>query len=177
LQPKSFWRTLLKTHKPIFYLTIFFALFFATKTIYKNNLNSPTKRIVYVDMVADLFHTGHIAFLKQAREKGDYLIVGLMSDESCASYKRTPVLTLEERTIMLESCKYIDKVIPDSPLQIPDEFLDAHKIDVVVHGDDFDTEELKFFYKIPIKRGIFKTVPYTKGISTTDIIERIKSRY
>ena len=45
---------------------------------------------VYVDMVGDLFHIGHINMFKQARELGDYLIVGVHSDKAVESYKRTP---------------------------------------------------------------------------------------
>ena len=46
--------------------------------------------------------------------------------------------------------------------------------DMVVHGDDYSDEKQREMYKVPIERGIFRTVPYTKGISTTEIIRRIK---
>ena len=52
---------------------------------------------VYVDMAADLFHYGHVAFLRRARELGDFLIVGVHSDETLASYKRWPILSMLER--------------------------------------------------------------------------------
>ena len=50
------------------------------------------QRKVYVVMVADLFHYGHVELLKRAREYGNYLVVGLVSDESAAENKRTPIL-------------------------------------------------------------------------------------
>ncbi len=52
---------------------------------------------VYADMMADLFHYGHIEFLRQARTLGDYLLVGIHSDEEVEAHKRRPVLTLDER--------------------------------------------------------------------------------
>jgi len=131
---------------------------------------------VYVDMVADLFHAGHVNFLKQAHAHGDYLIVGLHSDEVCTDYKRKPILTLEERIASVSACRYVDEVISHAPLVVTDEYLDKHKIDVVIHGDDFDEEIIRRFYGAPIDRGIFKTVPYTEGISTSEILRRILSR-
>ena len=48
---------------------------------------------VYADMVADLFHHGHVLFLQRARSLGDYLIVGIHADDVVMSYKRRPILT------------------------------------------------------------------------------------
>lgn len=50
---------------------------------------------VYADMVADLFHDGHMGFLKKARAWGDYLLVGICADDVLVSYKRRRILTLE----------------------------------------------------------------------------------
>ena len=49
---------------------------------------------VYVDMVADLFHYGHVNFLRQARKHGDYLLVGVHADETVMSYKRRPIFSM-----------------------------------------------------------------------------------
>jgi len=137
----------------------------------------PSKvRRVYVDMVADLFHAGHINFIKQARAFGDYLIVGLNGDEDCTSYKRKPILTIDERIAIVSACRYVDEVIANAPLSVTAEYLDGHQIDVVVHGDDFDEETIRKYYGAAIDRGIFKTIPYTKGISTSEILRRILSR-
>ena len=131
---------------------------------------------VYVDMVADLFHTGHINFLKQSKSKGDYLIVGIHSDKDVASYKRMPVIDENNRCKMVKSCRYVDEVIKDAPLVITEEFIKKNKIDFVVHGDDINNKFMDF-YKVPMKMGIMKYVPYTRGISTSQIIKRIKERY
>ncbi|MEX0849032.1 MAG: adenylyltransferase/cytidyltransferase family protein [Candidatus Dependentiae bacterium] len=131
---------------------------------------------VYVDMVADLFHFGHVQFLKQAKAHGDYLIVGLTADEDVARYKRTPILNVEERAQSVSGCKYVDEVIPNCPYCITKEFIEEHNIDLVIHGDDMSKANLDYFYAVPISMGIFKTVPYTETISTTDLLTRIFDR-
>ncbi|MEM7532751.1 MAG: adenylyltransferase/cytidyltransferase family protein [Chloroflexota bacterium] len=129
---------------------------------------------VYVDMVADLFHYGHVEFLKKARAMGDYLIVGISADEDLISYKRKPILSTEERAAVVGACRYVDEVLPNAPFRITRSVIEEYKIDLVVHGDDFSTETLEYFYHVPLEMGIFCTVPYTQSISTTEIIRRCK---
>jgi cytidyltransferase-like protein len=131
---------------------------------------------VYVDMVGDLFHHGHVEFLRRARALGDELVVGIHSDAAVASYKRAPVLTMEERARVVAACRHVDEVVTDAPLEVGPEWLDRHRIDLVVHGDDFDHERLMVMYREPYERGILRTVPYTAGISTTEIIQRLRAR-
>ena len=129
---------------------------------------------VYVDMVADLFHYGHVAFLKKARALGDYLMVGIHADAILVSYKKgRPILTMEERVASAAGCRYVDEVLPNAPLVIDEAWIAKHDIQLVVHGDDFSEDWIKDFYEVPIKMGIFRTVPYTKGVSTTEIIRRV----
>lgn len=133
---------------------------------------------VYVDIVGDLFHVGHLNCFRKARELFDSpvcLIVGIHSDSAVASYKRVPIINEEHRYEMIRSCRLVDEVIEAAPLAMTKEFILENKIDFVVHGDDI-TEELKRQYLVPAKLGIVKYVPYTKGISTTEIIKRITTR-
>jgi len=129
---------------------------------------------VYADMTADLFHAGHVEFLKQARALGDYLIVGVMSDEDVTKWKRSPILAIDDRMAVVAACRYVDEAIPDAPWIIDSDWIALHKIDLVVHGDDYTDQELKFSHGVPIEMGIFRTIPYTHGISTTEIIMRCK---
>lgn len=133
-------------------------------------------RRVYIDMVGDLFHIGHINAIKNARQFGDYLIVGVCGDEECTSYKRRPIETLEERVEAIKACRYVDEVIPNAPVAVTKELIEKYKIDVVVHGDDFDEAKMRKYYGVAMDLGILQVVPYTKGISTSDIIRRILSR-
>jgi cytidyltransferase-like protein len=141
--------------------------------------------VVYVDMVGDLFHAGHIRFLQRARALAEEraggndvrLVAGLMGDEAAASYKRKPVQPLVERMIVVGACRYVDEVVGDAPMPVDDAFLDAHAIDLVVHGDDMAEDGLAYWYAAPLARGMFAVVPYTReiggaAVSTSDLIRR-----
>ncbi len=142
--------------------------------------------VVYVDMVGDLFHAGHVTFLRQARElaaeraDGDVrLVVGLMGDDSAAAYKRRPIEPLAHRVVVLEACRYVDEVIADPPMPVTEAFLEEHAIDLVVHGDDLADEDLRYWYGAPMSLGRFAIVPYTRvvdgePVSTSDIIRRVE---
>jgi cytidyltransferase-like protein len=131
---------------------------------------------VYVDVVADLFHHGHVEFLRRARDLGDALIVGVHDDETVASYKRRPVMTMDERIRVVAACRYVDEAVPNAPLIVGTDWLERHRIDLVAHGDDFTEEALATFYRIPMERGMLRIIPYTPAISTTAILERITAR-
>jgi cytidyltransferase-like protein len=131
---------------------------------------------VYVDMVADLFHCGHVEFLRKARATGDELIVGIHSDDTVEQYKRRPIMSLEERTGVVAGCRYVDEVVADAPFVLDHAWLKAHRIDLVVHGDDFDVDMAAKCYGVAIEMGIYRTVPYTPGISTSDLLTRLRLR-
>ena len=131
---------------------------------------------VYADPVADLFHFGHMEFLRKARALGDYLLVGITSDDALESYKRRPILTMEERAASVAACRYVDEVLPNAPLVVDAAWIKKHDIHIVVHGDDFSQELLDQYYKVPMEMGILRTVPYTPGISTSEIMRRIMER-
>ena len=128
---------------------------------------------VYADIVGDLFHVGHINLLKQARECGDYLIVGVHSDKSVESYKRKPVFSEKDRYEIVRNCSLVDEVIEDAPLVLTKKYIDENNICIVVHGDD-KSPHFEEQHKVPLEMGIMKYLKYTDGISTTDLIERIK---
>lgn len=130
--------------------------------------------IVFTDMVADLFHIGHVKFLESAKAQGDYLIVGIHSDRDVASEKRTPIMNMHERAHVVESCRYVDKIVLDAPYGISEEFLEFHHIDLVVHAHPVEEEELYYpRYKVPISLAKFRRLEYNFGISTSEILARI----
>lgn len=133
-------------------------------------------KIVYVDMVGDLFHYGHVNALKQCKEMGDYLIVGVHSDEVVNSYKRIPIMNMEQRINVIKSCKYVDQVVEDAPIMITKEYIQKHKIDIVCITDTRPIGQTEQFYKIPMELGIVRKFKHTQEISTTNIIENIKNR-
>ena len=83
---------------------------------------------------------------------------------------------LDETSKMIESIKYVDQIIKAPPCPITKQFILEHNIDIVVHANDMSQETLNNWYKVPIEMGKFQTVDYTKGITTSEIINRIKTR-
>jgi len=132
---------------------------------------------VYTDIVGDLFHYGHVNLLRAARALGDRLVVGVCDDSLVASYKREPVFTLDERVRVVESCRYVDAVVPACPCPVTREFIIAQRIDLVARGDDLDEASFRHWYAVPIELGIMRTLPYTASISTSDAIRRVLSRH
>lgn len=137
------------------------------------------KRIIYVDGIWDCFHMGHVLHLKKVKEldnQDNILIVGIISDKVATEYKRKPIYDETNRKTLIESCKYVDKIIMNSPLVINEEFINKHNIDLVCHGfnDLNDIKKQEEFFRIPIKLNKFRAVEYYKGISTTDIIKKIQ---
>ena len=137
-------------------------------------MTEPTR--VYVDMVGDLFHAGHVALLRAARELGDHLVVGVLSDETAAAYKRRPIMTLAERVAVIEACRYVDEVIPDAPDPLTPDFLREHDLALVVHGDDLDAVAAAEVYGPAVETDRLHLVPRSGAISTTDVIARVLSR-
>ena len=130
---------------------------------------------VYADIVGDLFHRGHVEFLKKTKNIGEdvFLVIGVHSDEDCEDYKRKPIFTMEDRCEIFRSCRNVDEVIPNAPLRITEDFLNEHSIDIVVHGDDMTDFHRNVNYFVPIQKNIMRYIPYYDSISTTQIIKRI----
>lgn len=137
------------------------------------------KKVIYVDGTFDLLHPGHIAFLKECKKYGDYLIVGVISDKNVQSYKRIPILNLDHRCIMLENIKIVDNVIKDCPFfGITQEFINKYKINKVIYSGS-DLGKWEEHYKVPIKNKMMINFPYDKsqtGCSTSKIIKTIVLR-
>jgi len=141
---------------------------------------------VYVDMVADMFHYGHVRFLQQVRDKvtADFpdcksvvLVVGITNDACLASYKREPVFSNAERVEMVAACRYVDEVLPEVPLVTTAAFCLEHDLDLVAHGDDFTPDKVAKYYSEMVELKRYFTVPYTPSVSTTNIIQRVLERY
>jgi cytidyltransferase-like protein len=113
------------------------------------------KKAIFVTGVYDLFHYGHVRFLKKAKELGDFLLVGVHTDEAVNKYKnRETVMKEQERLEVVQACRYVDEaiLIPEQG-SLDEEFYKVNGIDVQVQGDDFDD------YSLPKEMGIFKLIP------------------
>ena len=106
---------------------------------------------VYVDMVADLFHYGHVELLRQARALGDYLLVGVHADDAVLAHKRKPILTMDERVACVAGCRYVDEVLPNAPWITGRDWIEKHNIQIVVHGDDYSQGTLMKHTRSPFR--------------------------
>ena len=100
-------------------------------------LQEINSRTVYMCFSTDMVHSGHIAIIRKAEKLGR-LIVGVLSDEAVASYRRFPLLPFEERKSLFENIAGIDHVVEQKTLSYAD-ILRELKPTYVVHGDDWRT--------------------------------------
>ncbi len=135
------------------------------------------RKKVYVGMSADIIHTGHLNILHEAQKYGR-VTVGVLTDAAIASYKRLPYLTYEQRATIVSNLKGVEEVVPQTQLDYTENLLRL-KPDYVVHGDDWKhgvqqkTRE-KIIETLAQWGGKVIDVPYTKGISSTMLNERLK---
>jgi glycerol-3-phosphate cytidylyltransferase len=134
---------------------------------------------IYIIGVFDLFHVGHINFFESINKTNeDKIIVAINSDKLVAKYKREPIYKQEDRLKIVSSMSFVDYAF------IIDSFDNREqvkklKIDKIIHGDDWPRESYlsqicmdeNFLVECNI---ILELVPYTKGVSTSEIIQRIR---
>jgi glycerol-3-phosphate cytidylyltransferase len=118
----------------------------------------------------DVFHIGHLRILERARALGDYLLVGVSTDQMNFDKKeRYPVYTQEERWQIIAALKCVDEVFWEESMALKRHYLQKHHADVLVMGDDWagkfdefgDICEVKYLTRTP-------------SISTTAVIEKIR---
>jgi rfaE bifunctional protein nucleotidyltransferase chain/domain len=134
------------------------------------------KRVAFTNGCFDLLHRGHVHVLREARACADLLIVGINSDQSVKQIKgpTRPVLSESDRCKLLGAMEMVDFVVlfnePD-----PGNLISAIRPDVLVKGGDWNTEKIIGAELVEEAGGRVVVVPYIKGFSTTEIIERIKN--
>lgn len=140
-------------------------------------LRNQGKKIVTTNGAFDILHAGHARYLKCAKKLGDVLIIGVNSDESVKSYKdkRRPIVPLEERMELLASLECVDYVFPFSEKD-PRAWLEKIRPGIHVKGGDYKRPLLEEDV-VRKNGGQVKIIPFIKGKSTTNIIEKIKSLY
>ena len=132
-------------------------------------------KVGYTTGVFDLFHKGHVNFLKAAKSFCDRLIVGATTDELAKQEKNeTPIINLEDRIIVLSACKYVDLAIPHSDSDKIQTW-NTLKYDILLIGDDwYGSQSYTMFEKQLKEKGVKVIyIPYTEGVSTSTIQERI----
>ena len=134
---------------------------------------------VYTGGTFDLFHYGHVEFLKNCATLGD-VVVSLNTDEFVTQYKSSPtVMSLPERMRVVESCRYVSSVVVNSGGKDSKPAIESINPDIIAVGDDWKEKDyysqMGFNQDWLDQRGIsIHYIPYTKTISTTQIRERLK---
>lgn len=119
----------------------------------------------------DLFHIGHLNILKRCKEHCDYLIVGICNDQHIRDRKmRTPAFSESERLAIVSAIKYVDEAhLIYGDLIDNLDLINGKNVDIIFAGSDHKDEKQFTTFKQEVM--IF---PYTNGISTTTIMQRLK---
>jgi glycerol-3-phosphate cytidylyltransferase len=119
----------------------------------------------------DVFHVGHINILERARALGDHLIVGVSSDNlNFSKKKRYPIYNQDDRVKIISSLRCVDEIFIEESLELKKEYILKYQADMLVMGDDWAG---RFDWVNDICEVIY--LPRTPSISTTEIIEIVKS--
>jgi glycerol-3-phosphate cytidylyltransferase len=122
-----------------------------------------TKRVLTYGTF-DLFHYGHLRILKRAKKLGDYLVVGISTDEFNLLKSKYCEYPFEQRSRIVKALKYVNKVIPEMAWDQKLADIKRYKIDILVMGDDWKG---KFDYLSPYCEVVY--LERTQGISTSEI--------
>lgn len=135
-------------------------------------------KIGYTTGVYDMFHIGHLNILRRAKEKCDYLIVGVSTDECVQSYKhKTPIIPFEERAAIVAAIKYVDEVVPQTSMDKL-EFLKRRHFDVMFHGNEWKGTELYNNYEkeFALYGAKIEYLSHTDGISSSLLREKLTGK-
>ena len=131
-------------------------------------------KIIYTSGSWDMFHVGHLNVLERSKALGDYLIVGVSTDELIEEYKgMPPIIPFEDRLRIVEALRCVDKAVKQTTLTEVAQLKELD-IDVVTIGDDWKDKHLDgldWMESQPDKEVVY--LEYTPGVSTTGIKKKI----
>jgi rfaE bifunctional protein nucleotidyltransferase chain/domain len=144
----------------------------------RHRIKSQNKKLVFTNGCFDILHSGHVDYLSQARQLGDYLVVGLNSDFSVKNIKgeRRPIINEIERATLLDNLKCVDYVTffnEDTPEQLITSLIP----DILVKGADWDLEKIVGREIVESNGGNVRTIQFSCNQSTSKIINLIIDRY
>jgi len=134
-----------------------------------NQFKAESKRVVFTNGCFDLLHIGHIRYLREAKKLGDILIIGLNSDASVRSIKpHRPIIPEFQRAEVLSALEMVDYVVIFNE-DTPYELIKKVKPDILVKGGDWKKKDIVGSDLVPE----VYSLPFTEGISTTSIVQKI----
>ena len=135
------------------------------------------KHIVFTNGCFDLMHIGHTRYLQAAKSLGDVLVVGVNSDASVRTLDKAPdrpIVPEAQRAEVLAALGCVDFVVmfdESDPLQL----ITAIQPDVLVKGGDWTIDRIVGRDIVEARGGVVKTIPLVPGLSTTGLLQRIRS--
>lgn len=139
-----------------------------------SRLRRQKKQVVFTNGCFDLIHSGHALYLDAARKLGDFLIVGLNSDDSVRRLKGPgrPILSFRERSLLLSYLRPVDLIVGfgyDTPLRL----IQLIKPDILVKGADYKASDIVGADFVRRTGGRVVTIPLIKGRSTSSIVKKL----
>lgn len=142
------------------------------------------RKVVFTNGCFDILHKGHVEYLAQAADLGDYLIVAINSDSSVKNQGKgedRPINKIEARATLIAALGFVDAVL-EFDGQTPLDLIELIKPNVLVKGADYDPEQTDSNAKDYIvgrevvlnNGGEVKTIELVQGYSTTAILKKIK---
>lgn len=135
------------------------------------------KKIVFTNGCFDIIHPGHVDYLSQARDLGDFLILGLNTDNSVKRLNKAPnrpINNEQARASVLAALASIDFVVLFDE-ETPYELISYLQPNVLVKGNDYEVEKIVGYDVVTAKGGKVITIPFLEGFSTTNLIKKILS--
>jgi len=143
----------------------------------RKGLRAAGQRVVFTNGVFDLLHVGHVRYLQEARALGDALVVGINSDRTVRELKgeERPVTNESERAEILAALRCVDYVTVFDDIS-PRSLIAQLLPDVLVKGGDWGLDQIHGREEVEAAGGKVMSLPFVSGVSTTGIIEKMKSK-
>ena len=133
------------------------------------------KKIVFTNGCFDILHSGHVAYLNQARDLGNFLVVGLNTDNSVKQLNKAPNRPINneiDRANVLAGLSCVDAIVLFD-LETPLELIKYLNPTILVKGNDYEVEKIVGYDVVKANGGKVLTIPFLEGYSTTEIIKKI----
>ncbi|MCE3227410.1 MAG: rfaE2 [Bacteroidetes bacterium] len=140
-----------------------------------NGLRLKGRKIVFTNGCFDILHPGHVDYLSQARGLGNFLVLGLNTDDSVKKLNKAPnrpVNNENARAMVLAGLASVDLIVlfnEDTPFEL----IKTLQPDMLVKGSDYKPENVVGYDIVKARGGEVMTIPFLEGFSTTSLIEKL----
>ena len=140
-----------------------------------NEQKKHNKKVVFTNGCFDILHPGHVDYLSQARDLGDYLVLGLNTDNSVRRLQKAPNRPINDehsRALVLAALASIDILVLFDE-ETPYDLIKFLQPNVLVKGNDYEVEKIIGYDIVKANGGAVITIPFLEGYSTTNLIKKI----